>query len=39
VLTGPTLHLQHIRRADAARIEVQLAEAYAAVGFFVQGGH
>jgi hypothetical protein len=39
VLTGPTLHLQHIRRADAARIEVELAEAYTAAGFFVQGGH
>ena len=26
VLTGPTLHLQHIKRADAERIEVELAE-------------
>jgi hypothetical protein len=39
VLVGPTLHLQRIRRSDAARIEVELAEAYAAAGFFVQGGH
>jgi len=39
VLTGPTLHLQRIRRADAARIEVELADAYTAAGFFVQGGH
>lgn len=39
VLTGPTLHLQHIRRSDAARIEEQLAEALRAEGLFVQGGH
>ncbi len=26
VLTGPTLHLQYIKRAEAARIESQLAE-------------
>jgi hypothetical protein len=39
VLTGPTLHLQHIRRAQAARIEEQLAEALRAEGLFVQGGH
>jgi hypothetical protein len=39
VLTGPTLHLQHIARAEAERIEAQLAEALAAAGLFVQGGH
>jgi len=39
VLTGPTLHLQHIRRAQAARIEEQLAEALRAEGLFVHGGH
>jgi hypothetical protein len=39
VLTGPTLHLQYIRRAQAARIEEQLAEALRAEGLFVQGGH
>ena len=39
VLTGPTLHLQHIRRAQAARIEEQLAQALRAAGLFVQGGH
>jgi hypothetical protein len=39
VLTGPTLHLQHIKRAQGARIEEQLAEALRAEGLFVQGGH
>jgi hypothetical protein len=39
VLTGPTLHLQHIRRAQAARIEEQLAQALREAGLFVQGGH
>jgi hypothetical protein len=39
VLTGPTLHLQRIRRADAVRIEEELAAAFTAAGFFVQGGH
>jgi hypothetical protein len=39
VLTGPTLHLQYIRRADAARIEVELAEALAGAGILVKGGH
>jgi hypothetical protein len=38
-LTGPTLHLQFIKRADAARIEVELGEALAAAGLFVKGGH
>jgi hypothetical protein len=39
VLTGPTLHLQHIKRGDAARIEVELAEALADAGIHVEGGH
>jgi hypothetical protein len=39
VLTGPTLHLQHISRGDATRIEEQLAEALRARGLFVRGGH
>jgi hypothetical protein len=39
VLTGPTLHLQHIQRAQAARIEQRLAQALRAEGLFVQGGH
>jgi hypothetical protein len=39
VLTGPVLHLQYIQRAEAARIEVELAEALRAAGLFVQGGH
>jgi hypothetical protein len=39
VLTGPTLHLQGLKRADAAEIEERLAEALTAAGFFVQGGH
>lgn len=39
VLTGPVLHLQRIRRADAARIEAELAAALAAGGIIVRGGH
>ena len=39
VLTGPTAHLRNIRRRDAARIEVELAEALQDAGLFVQGGH
>ncbi|MEJ0035945.1 MAG: hypothetical protein WDO68_07665 [Gammaproteobacteria bacterium] len=39
VLTGPTLHLQHISRKEAARIEVELAEALADAGIKVEGGH
>jgi hypothetical protein len=39
ILTGPVLHLQNIRRAQAARIEEQLAEALRAEGLTVQGGH
>lgn len=39
LLSGPVMHLQKISRSDAARIEVQLAEALAGAGLFVQGGH
>jgi len=39
VLTGPTLHLQHIKRGEAARIEVELAAALADSGIRVEGGH
>ena len=39
VLTGPTLHLQYIKRTEAERIEIELAEALAAAGLLVKGGH
>jgi hypothetical protein len=39
VLTGPTLHLQYIKRAEASRIEEELALALAAAGLLVKGGH
>jgi len=39
VLTGPTLHLQFINRAEAVRIEAQLAGELAAAGLLVKGGH
>ena len=39
VLTGPVLHLQSLPRAEAERIEEQLAEALRAEGLFVKGGH
>ncbi|HEU5136722.1 MAG TPA: hypothetical protein VFU13_16365 [Steroidobacteraceae bacterium] len=39
VLTGPTLHLQHIKRSEAVRIEVALGEALADAGIHVEGGH
>jgi hypothetical protein len=39
VLTGPSLHLQYIKRAEAARIEVELAEALSEAGLLVKGGH
>ena len=39
VLTGPTLHLQYIKRADAERIEIALAVGLAAAGLLVKGGH
>jgi len=39
VLAGPTLHLQRIRRAEAARIEQELAARFADAGLLVEGGH
>lgn len=39
VLTGPTLHLQRLARAEALRIEAQLAAALSDAGLLVQGGH
>ena len=39
VLTGPSLHLQYIKRSEAARIEQQLAEALSEAGLQVKGGH
>jgi hypothetical protein len=39
VLTGPTLHLQYIKRAEAARIEEELALALGSAGLLVKGGH
>jgi hypothetical protein len=39
VLTGPVLHLQHLKRGDAARIEAALAGALADAGIHVEGGH
>lgn len=40
VLTGPVMHLQRLPRAEAARIEEQLAEALRATGAMrVEGGH
>jgi hypothetical protein len=39
VLTGPTLHLQHVARAEALRIEAQLADALRDAGLLVEGGH
>ena len=39
VLTGPTLHLQYIKRSEAARIEEELALALASAGLWVMGGH
>jgi hypothetical protein len=39
VLTGPTLHLRYLARAEGAGIEENLAVALRAEGLFVQGGH
>jgi len=39
VLTGPTLHLQRLARAEAARVESELAEALADAGLTIEGGH
>ena len=38
-LIGPVMHLQRIKRADAERIEIELADALATAGLTVQGGH
>ncbi|MCB1632726.1 MAG: hypothetical protein KDI23_12905 [Pseudomonadales bacterium] len=39
LLQGPALHLQRISRAEALRIERDLAAALAAAGLTVEGGH
>jgi hypothetical protein len=39
VLTGPTLHLQRLPRAQAELLEEGLAEALRAEGLLVHGGH
>jgi hypothetical protein len=39
VLTGPTLHLQYIKRSEASRIEEELAQDLASAGLLVKGGH
>lgn len=39
LLLGPVLHLQRIGRADAARIERDLADALETAGLVVEGGH
>jgi hypothetical protein len=39
VLTGPTMHLQYIKRSEAERIEGELALALANAGLRVMGGH
>jgi hypothetical protein len=39
VLTGPVLHLQHIARAEAQRLEGELASALADAGILIEGGH
>jgi hypothetical protein len=39
VLNGPVLHLQHIARPEAQRIEARLAAALADAGILVEGGH
>ena len=39
VLTGPTMHLQYIKRSAASRIEENLAQALDSAGLLVRGGH
>ncbi|MFI4880029.1 MAG: hypothetical protein ACHQD6_06135 [Steroidobacterales bacterium] len=39
VLTGPVLHLQRMARAEAQRLEGELAVALADAGILVEGGH
>ena len=39
VLSGPTLHLQYVARAEARVLEGALAEALRDAGVLVEGGH
>jgi hypothetical protein len=39
LLAGPTLHLRHIAREDAVRIESRLAGALSDAGLITEGGH
>jgi hypothetical protein len=39
VLAGPTLHLQHVARDQAQRLEGELAAALRDAGLLVEGGH
>jgi hypothetical protein len=39
VLIGPTMHMQYINHAEAARIEEELAQALRKAGLLVKGGH
>jgi len=39
VLHGPTHHLQRVSRAEAVRIEAELAAALSGAGLLVEGGH
>jgi hypothetical protein len=39
VLTGPTLHLQRLSRAQALLVEARLAETLRDAGLIVEGGH
>jgi hypothetical protein len=39
LLIGPVLHLQHISKADAVRIERDIARAFGDAGILVEGGH
>jgi len=39
VLTGPTMHLQYIKRSEAEDIEARLAERLKSAGLTVRGGH
>ena len=39
VLIGPTMHMQYVKRSEAARIEEELAQALGKAGLLVKGGH
>jgi hypothetical protein len=39
VLIGPTMHMQYVNHAEAARIEEELAQALSKAGLLVKGGH